>query len=118
MKRKKGYFYVLGLVVGVLNGLFGSGGGTVVVPMLEAADMESRQCHATSIAIILPLSFLSALFYFNCTDFNWGTTLCYLPFGMVGAIIGATCLNKVSNNLLRRIFGGVIILSAVRLWLK
>ena len=104
MKKGKGYFYLLGAVAGVLNGLFGSGGGTVVVPMLQGADIESKKCHATSIAIILPLSFFSALFLMNGLDFSWGTAFSYLK--------------KIPNGLLRRIFGGIIIFSAVRLWMK
>ena len=118
MKKGKGYFYFLGAVAGALNGLFGSGGGTVVVPMLQGADIESKKCHATSIAIILPLSFFSALFLMNGLDFNWGTAFSYLPLGIVGAVISAFLLKKIPNGLLRRIFGGIIIFSAVRLWLK
>ena len=118
MKKGKGYFYFLGAVAGVLNGLFGSGGGTVVVPMLQGADIESKKCHATSIAIILPLSFFSALFLMNGLDFSWGTAFSYLPLGIVGAVIGAFLLKKIPNGLLRRIFGGIIIFYAVRLWMK
>ena len=118
MKKGKGYFYCLGAVAGILNGLFGSGGGTVVVPMLQGADIESKKCHATSIGIILPLSFFSALFLMNGLDFSWSTAFSYLPLGIVGAVIGAFLLKKIPNGLLRRIFGGIIVFSAVRLWLK
>ena len=45
-----------GGVTGLLNGLFGSGGGMVAVPLLEHGGLEPARAHATSIAVILPLS--------------------------------------------------------------
>ena len=50
----------IGLVTGFANGLFGSGGGTIVVPAMERfLGEEEHKAHATAIAVILPLSLLS-----------------------------------------------------------
>ena len=49
-----------GGVTGLLNGLFGSGGGMVAVPLLEHGGLEPARAHATSIAAILPRTALSA----------------------------------------------------------
>ena len=49
-----------GSITGLLNGLFGSGGGMVAVPLLEHSGLEPAKAHATSIAVILPLTALSA----------------------------------------------------------
>ena len=117
-KGKKWLFGAAGAAAGFLNGLFGAGGGTVVVPLLEKAGLESKKAHATSIAVILPLSAFSALLYLWGTSPQWGTALSYLPLGAVGAAVGAWLLKKIDNNLLRRIFGGVILASAVRLWFR
>ncbi len=115
MKKR---FYFLGLVAGFLNGLFGSGGGTVVVPMLKGAEIEDKKCHATSIAIILPLSFFSTVFLMWGMSFDFKKAFNYLPFGIVGAVIGSVLLKKIPNGLLKKIFGGIIIFSAVRLLMK
>ena len=49
----------IGLVTGFANGLFGSGGGTIVVPAMERfLKVEEHKAHATAIAVILPLSLL------------------------------------------------------------
>ena len=88
------------------------------MPMLEKAKIESRKCHATSIAIILPLSFVSTLFLIRGMNFDFKMAFSYIPMGVVGAVIGSFLLKKIPNTLLRRIFGGIIIFSAVRLWLK
>ena len=117
-KKKRWYFIFLGLVAGILNGLFGAGGGVAVVPMLENAGIEPKKAHATSISIILPLSILSGIFYLISGHISFETALPYLPLGIVGALMGGWLLQKISNDLLRRIFGIIIIISAVRIFLK
>ena len=53
---------LFGAVTGAMNGLLGAGGGMVAVPVLKK-QMEVKQAHATSIAIILPMSIASAVSY-------------------------------------------------------
>ena len=117
-KQSKWFYGVLGAAAGFLNGLFGAGGGVAVVPLLEWSGLESKKAHATSIAVILPLCVFSALFYLRGITPPWQEALWYLPLGIVGAILGAKFLQKVDNRLLRRIFGGIILASAVGLWLR
>ena len=57
--RKNMKMALLGLVTGIANGFFGSGGGILAVTLLQKQGLPSRQAHATSIAIILPLSLVS-----------------------------------------------------------
>lgn len=112
------YYALVGAAAGFLNGLFGAGGGTVVVPLLEKSGLESKKAHATSIAVILPLSLVSALLYLRGITPPWGEAAALLPLGILGAVLGAKLLLKVDNRLLQRIFGGLILASAVRLWLR
>ena len=117
-KQSRWFYGLLGAAAGFLNGLFGAGGGVAVVPLLEWSGLESKKAHATSIAVILPLCLFSAVFYLRGIEAPWQEALWYLPLGIAGAVIGAKLLKKVDNRLLRRIFGGVILASAVRLWLR
>lgn len=49
----------IGFLTGIINGLFGSGGGTIIVPALVfLIGMEDFKAHATAISIILPLSII------------------------------------------------------------
>lgn len=114
---KKYYYLILGAAAGVLNGLFGSGGGVAVVPMLEKADIKPQKAHATSIAIILPLSIVSVAFYLWKQNFDLMKALVYIPGGLLGAVVGSLLLKKIPNDLLRRIFGVLIILSSARILL-
>lgn len=112
---KKGLRTALGLAVGFLNGLFGSGGGVVAVPLLQKAGLRPKTAHATSVAVICALSILSAALYLKRGHVQLSDALPYLPGGLIGAAIGALLLKRIPNSLLRRIFGALLLLSAVKL---
>jgi len=96
---------VIGLVTGLANGLFGSGGGTIAVPaMIHLLKAEEHKAHATAISVILPLTIVSTVFYIIRGYADWGLTLKVTVGGLVGGYIGARLLNKCSDKLLRKIF--------------
>lgn len=107
----------MGLAVGLLNGLFGSGGGMVAVPMLRGLGVNPGECHATSIAIIFPLAVASGFLYLNAGSFTLADAWIYLPGGLLGAIFGAWLLPRLATVWLRRMFGLVILSAAYRLLL-
>lgn len=107
---------VIGIITGFANGLFGSGGGTIVVPAMEKfLKVEAHKAHATAIAIILPLSVLSAFIYLKNGDIQWKIVLFVSLGGMVGGFIGAKFLNKIPTKWLHKIFGTFMIVAAVRM---
>ena len=96
---------VIGLVTGLANGLFGSGGGTIAVPaMVHLLKAEEHGAHATAIAVILPLTVVSAVFYIIKGYADWGITVMATLGGLAGGYIGAKLLNRCPDKLLRRIF--------------
>ena len=105
-----------GLVTGFVNGLFGSGGGTLVVPAMERfLHVETHKAHATAIAVILPLSVLSLLIYFWQGEMAWQVALRASGGGIIGGRIGAKLLGKLSGMWLHRIFGLFLLAAAVRM---
>ncbi|MCR1898221.1 sulfite exporter TauE/SafE family protein [Irregularibacter muris] len=107
---------VVGLFTGFINGLFGSGGGTIIVPALVFLfGIEQQKSHATALLIILPLSIISSFIYFNNQLIDYPLTL-KVSFGAIfGSYIGAKTLSKIPNKLLRKIFGVFMILAALRM---
>ncbi len=106
----------IGAVTGFLNGLFGSGGGTIVVPCLERfLGVEEHKAHATAIAVILPLCIISAVIYLGSGYVKWTDVIAVSIGGMTGGFIGAKLLSKISGIWLHRIFGGFMILAAVKM---
>lgn len=117
---QKGKQRGIGLVTGFANGLFGSGGGTIVVPAMERwLRVEEHHAHATAIGVILPLSLLSLAIYLWKTDLGavWQIALAASAGGLAGGIVGARLLRKVSGLWLHRIFGAFLLAAAVRMLL-
>ncbi len=112
---KKKWAYWGGALAGIVNGLLGAAGGLVVVPALRKAGLETRKAHATSVAIILPISIVSAIFYLTSGRFHFSDTLLYLPGGVAGAFLGGWLLPRIPSHALRRIFGLFMLWAAVRL---
>ncbi len=117
MKKGKLYFCLVGAVTGLCNGLFGSGGGIAAVPMLQKGGADAKTSHATSLALTLPLSAVSAFFYAYDKNFRWGDALPLIPFGLAGAVLGGILMKRMPTALLKRIFGVILIVSGGRLLL-
>ena len=72
---------IIGLFTGFINGIFGSGGGTLLVPILNnILEVEEHKSHATALAVIIFLSTTSSIIYiskgtlryeFNYTSSSW-----------------------------------------------
>ena len=107
---------IIGIVAGIANGLFGSGGGTIVVPAMERfLKIPPQKAHATAIAIILPLSIVSVFVYLKNSEIDWWAALAVSIGGMIGGFIGARLLKKIPNKWLHRIFGLFMIAAAVKM---
>lgn len=106
----------IGALAGFFNGLFGSGGGTIVVPaMVSLLGISEQKAHATAIAVILPLSIISSFIYFKNNFTDWKLSMNVMLGSTLGGYIGAKILNRFSANALRKIFGISMILAALRM---
>jgi uncharacterized membrane protein YfcA len=108
-KISRVFFSFAGLLIGFVNGLFGSGGGVAAVPALEHAGIPVKSAHASSLAVTLPLSVVSAVVYSGDGDFPIKDALVLIPFGLAGAVIGSLVLKKIKNVWLKRVFGILLI---------
>lgn len=86
--------------------------------MLEKSGIDVKKSHASSLAITLPLSIVSAIFYSIRRSFEFSDALPLIPFGLVGALIGGLLLKRISNLWLKRIFGIMLIIAGGRLILR
>ena len=107
---------IFGIIIGLTNGIFGSGGGVSAVYMFEKyAHLDAKKSHATAVAVILPVSVVSAAIYLFKADILLKSILLASAGGVTGSILGAFLLNKVSDNIIHKIFGFFMIISAVRM---
>lgn len=106
----------VGLATGLANGLFGAGGGSILVPAMEKfLKTETHKAHATAIGVILPLSAISVLIYFWGTPISWETVLYVSLGGVAGGFTGARLLNKFSAGWLHKLFGFFIAGAAIKM---
>ena len=107
---------LIGILSGFLNGLFGAGGGSVVVPAMEKfLDIDEKKSHATAIGIILLFSLVSMGFYLYKGFFDFKLWIPVTCGGVAGGLVGAKLLSKISKKWLKIIFGGVIMVTAVKM---
>ncbi len=116
MLKKHWKEIAIGLSVGVLNGVFGAGGGSLFVPLAEKfLKMEEKKAHATAIPIILVLSAISSYLYIRKGFFDFNIWLYVSIGGLIGGFVGAKVLGEISKKWLKIGFGGVICVTAVKM---
>ena len=104
-----------GALGGLVNGLFGGGGGMVVVPLLTRwCGVEEKKAFATCVAVIFPFCLLSAAIYLLRTDFDLLTAVPHLMGGLAGGFVGGKLMDRVSVVWLRRIFAAFLLYGGVR----
>lgn len=114
MKDKYKYA-VSGAAAGAANGLFGAGGGMILVPLLTRwAGLEDKKAFATSISIIAPLCVVSIVVYCIQGSMDFVQALPYLIGGFLGGLIGGKLFKKVPAKFLHRALGLIIIYGGIR----
>ena len=106
-----------GFCAGILNGLFGSGGGIIAVPLLGKTGLSQKESQATALFMMLCLSAVSAFLYYRSGELSFAEGAVFVPGGIVGAVFASAVFRKIDPLLLKKIFGGFVTFSAARmLW--
>jgi hypothetical protein len=108
---------LIGIVAGVAAGMFGIGGGLIIVPALVLLyGLSQHAAVGTSLgAILLPVGALGAWVYWKNGNLNVRYALLIAAGLLVGAFLGAKLVEPVSDLTLRRLFGGFLLLVSVRM---
>jgi hypothetical protein len=108
---------LIGLGSGVLSGIFGIGGGLVIVPFLVLLmGMTIRQAAGTSLAaLLLPVGIFGALEYFRAGQVDVRVAIVLALGLVVGVYFGARLALMLPPELVQRAFGVLLIVVGVRL---
>jgi uncharacterized membrane protein YfcA len=113
-----GPIVAVGAAAGLLGGVFGVGGGLIIVPGLMALGFERRLAHGTSLTAFLPIVLASVVTYLAQGHVDWAVAL-FLSIGSIaGAILGTRLLDVVPKRVLTIVFVVAIVLTATRLLLN
>lgn len=107
---------LIGSFTGFVNGLFGSGGGTLLVPILNnIVKVEEHKSHATALGIIVFLTTASSVIYISKGTYNIDLTWKVACGSILGGIVGAKLLNALTGKFLRISFGIIMVIAALRM---
>ena len=100
--RKK---IIFGLIAGIICGLFGTGGGMILVPaFIYMLKIEPKKARATSLLCMLVMVVISSIFYYKNNNIDWKVgALCAIG-GIAGGYFGAKILKKVPDYILKIAF--------------
>jgi uncharacterized membrane protein YfcA len=112
---------LIGLVGGVISGLFGVGGGIIMVPamllLLSPPVRDIKQAIGTSLVVIIPTALMGSWRHFQQGNVEWRAALALIPLAVAGSWIGVWLATQIRADNLKRAFGGFVILVGVKLLL-
>ncbi len=107
---------IIGIVAGIISGLFSTGGGMILVPAFNyLLKMDSVESRATSIFCILPMVLTSGIFYYENHYIDWKISIFCAIGGIIGGFFGTKILNKMPEWILKLSFGFFILYIAVKM---
>ena len=117
MQQKKGKLGtgLAGACAGAVNGLFGAGGGMVLVPLLETtAQWQEDEIFPASLSVILPVCLVSLAQTAHSGGIPWAASMPYLVGSALGGILAGTLGKRIPTKWLHRILGVLILWGGVR----
>lgn len=107
----------IGLIAGIFGGMFGLGGGVIVIPALVMfMGFTQHQAQGTNLAFMLaPIGLLAVVNYYKEGYVNFKYAIILALAFFVGAYLGSLWSVQIPDNILKRVFGGVVILIGLKM---
>ena len=96
---------IIGLLAGIVSGLFSTGGGMILVPaFIHLLKLDATKSRGTSVFCILPMVITSSFFYYKGNFIDWKISILCAIGGAGGGYIGANLLKKLPEKVLKIVF--------------
>jgi uncharacterized membrane protein YfcA len=107
---------LIGLFSGIASGLFGVGGGIIMVPaMMFFMGLPIHVAVGTSLAVIIPTALMGTYKHNIQHNIDWFVALSLAPTAILGGFLGAHLTTLISGPSLKRAFGGVLLAVGIKL---
>lgn len=114
-----GRVVAVGVIAGFTSGLFGVGGGIVIVPALVLlAAFPQKLATGTSLTAIIPISISGIVGYASDGEVDWSAAACIAVGAVVGALVGTKLLVRISAPLLQVLFAGAMLATGLKMFLE
>ena len=112
-------FLVIGLAAGLLSGLFGIGGGIIIVPaLLLVGRMQPAVATGPSLgALLLPVGARGAWQYYKNGHLDVRAALLIAVGIFFGAYVGALAMERLDPIMAKRVFAVFLLLVSIRIWI-
>lgn len=115
LKKKHLPMTICGVCAGAINGLFGAGGGMVLVPLLVwLSHLPEDEIFPASVSIILPICLVSLSLTLQPGTVPWNIAVPYLLGSAAGGILAGLLAKKIPTLWLHRLLGILILWGGVR----
>lgn len=113
-------YIALGLVAGVFGGMFGIGGGTILIPALVYLfGLTQHQAQGTTLAILVPpIGLLATLRYWQAGNVKLSIAGFICIGFFIGGLLGANVVHGISDPMLKKLFGVYLLFIAIRMILS
>ncbi len=116
MNKQRILLFPIGFIAGILCGLFGTGGGVVIVLFIALyLQLDQHIAQATAISITFVAATVSSVIYYFHGNLAWSIILPIAAGSIIGGYLGAKMMNRVPSSYLKRFFGLFMILSGMRM---
>jgi uncharacterized membrane protein YfcA len=111
------FYIALGLIAGIFSGIFGIGGGTILIPALVfLLGLTQHQAQGTSLAIMIPpVGLLAAWKYWQSGNVKLGMAAWICLGFFIGGLFGAQIVHNFSDPLLKKLFGFYLLVVSLRM---
>lgn len=108
---------IIGLLAGIFSGTFGVGGAIIVIPaLIFFLGLSQHQAQGTSLAFMIPpVTLMAALNYSKNGYVNWKFALILAIMFVVGTYFGSMISFSISDKILKKMFGGLMLLVALKI---
>ena len=104
----------VGVLGGVINGLFGAGAGLLLVPLIKlVAKLDEKKVHATTLGCVMFMCVASSIVFLINKQVDFNLTLWCFIGSLIGAILGTFLLQKFKNKVINLIFSVLLITAGV-----
>jgi len=112
-------FSLIGVISGVTSGLFGVGGGIIIVPALcYFLDVPIKTAIGTSLAVIVPTAIMGAAKHMHQDNVDWKIMLAIAPLAIAGSYLGAWLTQHLKPGQLQKGFAVLMVYVGIRLFFK
>jgi uncharacterized membrane protein YfcA len=110
-------FILIGIAAGILSGMFGIGGGVIIVPaLIYLCGFSQLKAQGTSLAVLLPpVGILAFIQYYKKGQVNVQAGILLVVFLVAGSVFGARLAQNLPTDVLKKGFGILMILISLKM---